>query len=81
MSSFKSIHQFYLNLWLVCVSAVPASVPKESLQNTPYEEKIFMQWKAPNETNGVITMYEVSKGSSHGPGQVCVWDEGSWTGT
>ncbi|KAK1900893.1 Receptor-type tyrosine-protein phosphatase T, partial [Dissostichus eleginoides] len=37
---------------------VPASVPMESLQNTPYEEKIFMQWKAPNETNGVITLYE-----------------------
>lgn len=32
----------------------------ESLQNTPYEEKIFIQWKAPNETNGVITLYEVS---------------------
>lgn len=40
--------------------AVPGSVPMESLQNTPYEEKIFMQWKAPNETNGVITLYEVS---------------------
>uniref|UniRef100_A0A671W9B7 protein-tyrosine-phosphatase n=1 Tax=Sparus aurata TaxID=8175 RepID=A0A671W9B7_SPAAU len=39
---------------------VPGSVPMESLQNTPYEEKIFMQWKAPNETNGVITLYEVS---------------------
>uniref|UniRef100_A0A7N8XJV2 protein-tyrosine-phosphatase n=1 Tax=Mastacembelus armatus TaxID=205130 RepID=A0A7N8XJV2_9TELE len=37
---------------------VPGSVPMESLQNTPYEEKIFMQWKAPNETNGVITLYE-----------------------
>lgn len=76
MSSFKSIYQFYLNLWLVCMSAVPASVPKESLQNTPYEEKIFMQWKAPNETNGAITMYEVSKGSSQGAGKVCVWDDG-----
>ncbi|MEQ2212370.1 hypothetical protein XENOCAPTIV_029818 [Xenoophorus captivus] len=32
----------------------------ESLQNTPYEEKIFMQWKAPNETNGVITLYEIT---------------------
>lgn len=44
------------------VSAVPGSVPMESLQNTPYEEKIYMQWKAPNETNGVITLYEVSQG-------------------
>lgn len=46
-------------LCTLCVSAVPGSVPMESLQNTPYEEKIFMQWKAPNETNGVITLYEV----------------------
>ena len=38
---------------------VPGSVPVESLQNSPYEEKIFMQWRAPNETNGVITLYEV----------------------
>ncbi|CAL8381272.1 unnamed protein product [Boreogadus saida] len=37
---------------------VPGSVPVESLQNSPYEEKIFMQWRAPNETNGVITLYE-----------------------
>uniref|UniRef100_A0A7N6A0A1 protein-tyrosine-phosphatase n=1 Tax=Anabas testudineus TaxID=64144 RepID=A0A7N6A0A1_ANATE len=43
---------------------VPGSVPMESLQNTPYEEKIFMQWKAPNETNGVITLYEVSQALS-----------------
>lgn len=46
---------------VLSVSAVPGSVPMESLQNTPYEEKIFMQWKAPNETNGVITLYEVSQ--------------------
>lgn len=44
----------------VVLSAVPGSVPMESLQNTPYEEKIFMQWKTPNETNGAITLYEVS---------------------
>uniref|UniRef100_A0A3B4FRL8 protein-tyrosine-phosphatase n=1 Tax=Pundamilia nyererei TaxID=303518 RepID=A0A3B4FRL8_9CICH len=40
--------------------AVPGSVPMESLQNTPYEEKIFMQWKAPNETNGIIKLYEIT---------------------
>uniref|UniRef100_A0AAX7SXM9 protein-tyrosine-phosphatase n=1 Tax=Astatotilapia calliptera TaxID=8154 RepID=A0AAX7SXM9_ASTCA len=39
---------------------VPGSVPMESLQNTPYEEKIFMQWKAPNETNGIIKLYEIT---------------------
>ncbi|XP_026115013.1 receptor-type tyrosine-protein phosphatase T-like [Carassius auratus] len=32
----------------------------ESIQTGPYEEKIFMQWKAPNETNGVITLYEIT---------------------
>uniref|UniRef100_A0A8C6UE47 protein-tyrosine-phosphatase n=1 Tax=Neogobius melanostomus TaxID=47308 RepID=A0A8C6UE47_9GOBI len=39
---------------------VPGSVPVESLQNTAYEDKIFLQWKAPNETNGVITLYEIT---------------------
>uniref|UniRef100_A0A3B4AP71 protein-tyrosine-phosphatase n=1 Tax=Periophthalmus magnuspinnatus TaxID=409849 RepID=A0A3B4AP71_9GOBI len=39
---------------------VPGSVPMESLQNTAYEDKIFLQWKAPNETNGVITLYEIT---------------------
>ncbi|XP_071242864.1 receptor-type tyrosine-protein phosphatase T isoform X15 [Salvelinus alpinus] len=39
---------------------VPGSVPLESIQTGPYEEKIFMQWKAPNETNGVITLYEIT---------------------
>lgn len=46
----------------VCVSIlVPGPIPMESIQTGPYEEKIFMQWKAPNETNGVITLYEVRK--------------------
>ncbi|XP_028853408.1 receptor-type tyrosine-protein phosphatase T isoform X13 [Denticeps clupeoides] len=39
---------------------VPGPVPMESIQTGPYEEKIFMQWKAPNETNGVITLYEIT---------------------
>ncbi|XP_062853636.1 receptor-type tyrosine-protein phosphatase T isoform X3 [Trichomycterus rosablanca] len=39
---------------------VPGPVPMESIQTGPYEEKIFMQWKAPNETNGIITLYEVT---------------------
>lgn len=46
----------------VCVSTlVPGPIPVESVQTGPYEEKIFMQWKAPNETNGAITLYEVRK--------------------
>ncbi|XP_051567767.1 receptor-type tyrosine-protein phosphatase T-like isoform X4 [Myxocyprinus asiaticus] len=39
---------------------VPGTIPMESIQTGPYEEKIFMQWKAPNETNGVITLYEIT---------------------
>ncbi|XP_059415738.1 receptor-type tyrosine-protein phosphatase T-like isoform X3 [Carassius carassius] len=39
---------------------VPGPIPTESIQTGPYEEKIFMQWKAPNETNGVITLYEIT---------------------
>ncbi|XP_077458409.1 receptor-type tyrosine-protein phosphatase T isoform X5 [Stigmatopora argus] len=37
---------------------VPGSV--QSIQNTTYDDKIFLQWKAPNETNGVITQYEIA---------------------
>ncbi|ELW66789.1 Receptor-type tyrosine-protein phosphatase T [Tupaia chinensis] len=40
---------------------VPGAVPLESIQGGPFEEKIYIQWKPPNETNGVITLYEVSK--------------------
>ncbi|XP_051996633.1 receptor-type tyrosine-protein phosphatase T-like [Xyrauchen texanus] len=39
---------------------VPGTIPMESIQTGPYEEKIFLQWKAPNETNGVITLYEIT---------------------
>uniref|UniRef100_A0AAY5F6F5 Receptor-type tyrosine-protein phosphatase kappa n=1 Tax=Electrophorus electricus TaxID=8005 RepID=A0AAY5F6F5_ELEEL len=39
---------------------VPGPVPMESIQTGPYEEKIFIQWKAPNETNGIITLYEIT---------------------
>uniref|UniRef100_A0A673I9C5 Protein tyrosine phosphatase receptor type T n=1 Tax=Sinocyclocheilus rhinocerous TaxID=307959 RepID=A0A673I9C5_9TELE len=39
---------------------VPGPIPMESIQTGPYEEKIFMQWKAPNETNGGITLYEIT---------------------
>uniref|UniRef100_A0ACB8F633 Uncharacterized protein n=1 Tax=Sphaerodactylus townsendi TaxID=933632 RepID=A0ACB8F633_9SAUR len=37
---------------------VPGSVPLESIQGGPFEEKIYVQWKPPNETNGIITLYE-----------------------
>ncbi|XP_066480788.1 receptor-type tyrosine-protein phosphatase T [Tiliqua scincoides] len=39
---------------------VPGSVPLESIQGGPFEEKIYVQWKPPNETNGVITLYEIT---------------------
>ncbi|NWT13286.1 PTPRT phosphatase, partial [Vireo altiloquus] len=38
---------------------VPGPVPLESIQGGPFEEKIYVQWKPPNETNGIITLYEV----------------------
>lgn len=40
---------------------VPGAVPLESIQGGPFEEKIYIQWKPPNETNGVITLYEVRR--------------------
>ncbi|XP_061487507.1 receptor-type tyrosine-protein phosphatase T isoform X9 [Rhineura floridana] len=39
---------------------VPGSVPLESIQGGPFEEKIYVQWKPPNETNGIITLYEIT---------------------
>lgn len=38
---------------------VPGTIPLESIQGGPFEEKIYVQWKPPNETNGIITLYEV----------------------
>ncbi|GAB1287157.1 Protein-tyrosine-phosphatase [Apodemus speciosus] len=40
---------------------IPGAVPLESIQGGPFEEKIYIQWKPPNETNGVITLYEVRR--------------------
>ncbi|XP_032074488.1 receptor-type tyrosine-protein phosphatase T [Thamnophis elegans] len=39
---------------------VPGTVPLESIQGGPFEEKIYVQWKPPNETNGIITLYEIT---------------------
>ncbi|XP_028925857.1 receptor-type tyrosine-protein phosphatase T isoform X5 [Ornithorhynchus anatinus] len=39
---------------------VPGAIPLESIQGGPFEEKIYVQWKPPNETNGVITLYEIT---------------------
>uniref|UniRef100_A0A4W3JC04 protein-tyrosine-phosphatase n=1 Tax=Callorhinchus milii TaxID=7868 RepID=A0A4W3JC04_CALMI len=39
---------------------VPGLVPLESIEGGPFEEKIYLQWKPPNETNGIITLYEIS---------------------
>nr|XP_006006728.1 PREDICTED: receptor-type tyrosine-protein phosphatase T [Latimeria chalumnae] len=39
---------------------VPGPVPLESIQGGPFEEKIYLHWKSPNETNGIITLYEIT---------------------
>ncbi|XP_029446886.1 receptor-type tyrosine-protein phosphatase mu isoform X9 [Rhinatrema bivittatum] len=39
---------------------VPSAVPLESIQGSTYEEKIFLQWREPAQTYGVITLYEIS---------------------
>ncbi|XP_068768508.1 receptor-type tyrosine-protein phosphatase T isoform X12 [Struthio camelus] len=39
---------------------VPGPIPLESIQGGPFEEKIYVQWKPPNETNGIITLYEIT---------------------
>ncbi|XP_069074925.1 receptor-type tyrosine-protein phosphatase mu isoform X14 [Pleurodeles waltl] len=39
---------------------VPSAVPLESIQGSTFEEKIFLQWREPAQTYGVITLYEIS---------------------
>jgi len=46
---------------LFLIPVVPGPVPLESIQGGPFEEKIYVQWKPPNETNGIITLYEVRR--------------------
>ena len=38
---------------------MPGAVPTESIQGSTFEEKIFLQWREPIQTYGVITLYEV----------------------
>uniref|UniRef100_A0A8B9U9S4 protein-tyrosine-phosphatase n=1 Tax=Anas zonorhyncha TaxID=75864 RepID=A0A8B9U9S4_9AVES len=40
--------------------AVPSAVPLESIQGSTFEEKIFLQWREPAQTYGVITLYEIT---------------------
>ncbi|XP_075059150.1 receptor-type tyrosine-protein phosphatase kappa isoform X9 [Mixophyes fleayi] len=42
---------------------VPGLVPFNSLKGTPFEDKIFLNWKEPTEPNGIITQYEVKYNS------------------
>uniref|UniRef100_A0A8C6P4S6 Tyrosine-protein phosphatase non-receptor type 20 n=1 Tax=Nothobranchius furzeri TaxID=105023 RepID=A0A8C6P4S6_NOTFU len=37
---------------------VPGAVPLESIQGSPYEEKILLKWREPAQTFGIITQYE-----------------------
>ncbi|XP_072855695.1 receptor-type tyrosine-protein phosphatase mu isoform X6 [Pogona vitticeps] len=39
---------------------VPGAVPLESIQGSTFEEKIYLQWKEPVQTYGVITLYEIT---------------------
>ncbi|XP_075682526.1 receptor-type tyrosine-protein phosphatase mu isoform X3 [Rhinoderma darwinii] len=39
---------------------VPSAVPLESIQSSTFEEKIFLQWREPAQTYGIITLYDIS---------------------
>ncbi|XP_047224870.1 receptor-type tyrosine-protein phosphatase mu-like isoform X3 [Girardinichthys multiradiatus] len=39
---------------------VPGAVPLDSIQGSPYEEKIILKWREPAQTYGIITQYEIS---------------------
>lgn len=59
-------------------SVVPGAVPLESIQGGPFEEKIYIQWKPPNETNGVITLYEVRRSLAISLGFIHFTSAWSW---
>uniref|UniRef100_A0A3B3TK29 protein-tyrosine-phosphatase n=1 Tax=Poecilia latipinna TaxID=48699 RepID=A0A3B3TK29_9TELE len=40
--------------------AVPGAVPLDSIQGSPYEEKIILKWREPAQTYGIITQFEIS---------------------
>uniref|UniRef100_UPI00358E6B0C receptor-type tyrosine-protein phosphatase kappa-like isoform X2 n=1 Tax=Myxine glutinosa TaxID=7769 RepID=UPI00358E6B0C len=40
--------------------AVPGSIPVASIRGDTFEERIFLQWGSPLETNGVISLYEIT---------------------
>uniref|UniRef100_A0A8C6ZUV3 protein-tyrosine-phosphatase n=1 Tax=Nothoprocta perdicaria TaxID=30464 RepID=A0A8C6ZUV3_NOTPE len=42
---------------------VPGPIPAKSVKGTPFEDKIFLNWKEPMDPNGIITQYEVSYSS------------------
>uniref|UniRef100_A0A3P9P253 protein-tyrosine-phosphatase n=1 Tax=Poecilia reticulata TaxID=8081 RepID=A0A3P9P253_POERE len=39
---------------------VPGAVPLDSIQGSPYEEKIILKWREPAQTYGIITQFEIS---------------------
>uniref|UniRef100_A0A8B9DIW5 protein-tyrosine-phosphatase n=1 Tax=Anser cygnoides TaxID=8845 RepID=A0A8B9DIW5_ANSCY len=53
--------------FLFFYTLVPSAVPLESIQGSTFEEKIFLQWREPAQTYGVITLYEVSSIFSFDP--------------
>uniref|UniRef100_A0A663M776 protein-tyrosine-phosphatase n=1 Tax=Athene cunicularia TaxID=194338 RepID=A0A663M776_ATHCN len=44
----------------LALQRVPSAVPLESIQGSTFEEKIFLQWREPAQTYGVITLYEIT---------------------
>lgn len=38
---------------------MPGPIPAKSVKGTPFEDKIFLNWKEPVDPNGIITQYEV----------------------
>lgn len=61
MSSYDSLGGLVYDppIHLSTSFSVPGAVPTESIQGSTFEEKIFLQWREPTQTYGVITLYEV----------------------
>ncbi|CAN0027623.1 unnamed protein product [Lampetra fluviatilis] len=39
---------------------VPGPIPEDSIRGDTFEDRIFLQWSCPTETNGLISLYEIT---------------------
>jgi len=69
-----------MNFLSFILFVVPGPIPAKSVKGTPFEDKIFLNWKEPVDPNGIITQYEViiKQLTSIQDRARKVWGRGGW---